>query len=692
MASRPASALRAAEEAARRSFTSRAVTRSVATSFSTLAASSSSADCVRPHSSSLSRSRNYRNYKCRFPSSQQCYTKKNRCLSTHLGVDSDDSSGDSDEDEWNNDNDDESDQQQQPWKTLLEMPARAAWRASDPQPPPAAVKAQVNILDAGGASAKQLRQTYDGIAASHRALAERRERERRRMVNNTRYSKRAQLKDEEILPVLYGRMETLANLRNRLAPNYAITKRVLEECQSLLAYHNNTGDTSWRPKRVIDMGIGCGSASAAALEVFDKDIEWIHGIDPSKCMRECAQEFLEEIMEQQTSSDRINPPRLTLSGSISAESSSTSTSAFDMALMAYTATELPHVGSTLAAAAILWEKMAHNGIFVMIEPGTPDGFNSIRAVRNMLLDCCPPHPKTEDNSDSDVEEEQRPVLDQCHIIAPCTHNGKCPMERHQHNFFKNKKSQPTYQEIEDFEIDDDDFDEDEFDIPDQEESAYEASGGLVEETDFLNTGFCSFVQTMSTGSHLSKGEKFSYLVAQKRIMSKESADKKATAMQSAMFQNDSLADLLARVYKANQDPDENENAAKNEQRQQVQTLFEEALALEARYLDSDEDDLGLELLQGDANRSTFGRIIRAPTKKRGHVYIDYCSAPGRLMRSRVSKALDYGVAPGLFTVARKSRWGGFWPDVSTKLSSTATGVEPTAEQSKDDKGTTSKAT
>ena len=66
------------------------------------------------------------------------------------------------------------------------------------------------------------------------------------------------------------------------------------------------------------------------------------------------------------------------------------TGTFDLALMTYTATELPHVSSTLAASAILWQKLANNGVLIIIEPGTPDGFNTIRAVRNMLLDCCPP--------------------------------------------------------------------------------------------------------------------------------------------------------------------------------------------------------------------------------------------------------------------------------------------------------------
>ena len=371
--------------------------------------------------------------------------------------------GDSDYDyESDDESDDDEHQPDHPWKTLLELPSRAGWRASDPRPPAHVVAAQTGVLTAGGATAKQLKRTYVGIVASHKALAERRERERRRLINRTHYSRKAQQKDDEAEPVFYGKMETLAHLRNRLPPNYAITKRVLEEAKSLLGHSlyttaNNTSanNDGWRPKRIIDMGIGVGGASAAALEVFGNDVEWVHGIDPSRCMRECAKEFLEEIMENTTTSTttpqdeggstsssnpqqqqpRVNPPRLTLSGSISADSAAAST--FDMALMTYTATELPGVASNLAAAAILWQKLSPNGVLVMIEPGTPDGFHSIRSVRTMLLDCCPP-PGSKDDDDDDNEDMTNEAAGQCHIIAPCTHSGKCPMERYQHDFFKQR--------------------------------------------------------------------------------------------------------------------------------------------------------------------------------------------------------------------------------------------------------------
>lgn len=577
---------------------------------------------------------------------------------------------------------DDGEEEEMPWKTLLELPARAAWRSSDPHPPEAVLEAQRRVLDAGGASAKQVRQTYVRLVAQHRSLSERRERERRRLVNGTFYSKRARRRDEEILPVFYGRIETLSFVKARLRPNYAVTKRVLEEARSLLVGHDKNG---FRPKRIIDMGIGVGCASAAALEVFEKDVEWVHGIDPSRCMRECSKSFLEEIMQDMVTkttvqgkpNPRINPPRLTLGGSIVTETSESSTSTFDLALMTYTATELPTVHAAMAAAGVLWQKLAPNGVLVLIEPGTPDGFNTIRAVRNMLLDCCPP-----DNDDA--------AVDQCHVIAPCTHNGKCPMERHQHDFFKQKNPQTQMdynatmqdanesdgEEEEEYEEFDLDFDEEEESGDSWEQFDFESldagtpkmgPSDMSDNTKLMKGRFCSFVQTMSSGR--TGGEKFSYLVLQKRGGKEQDKDSDSDSSDSdnqhndkgGSFQNERLRDLLIDVYNANEEWGSNNEAG---DRRQVQDLFEKAQKLESKYLDAEEDDLGLEFLQGDVNRRSHGRIIRAPSKKRGHVYIDYCAAPGRLMRSRITKSLDYGVAPGLYTAARKSRWGGLWPDVA----------------------------
>jgi ribosomal protein RSM22 (predicted rRNA methylase) len=566
------------------------------------------------------------------------------------------------EDSDDSDNDDDDDDQLQPWKTLLELPSRAAWRAADPHPPEAVLQAQVNVLTKGGATAKQIQRTMAEIIAAQQGLAARRIRERRRLLSpNTIRPTRAAEEKNVAEPIVYGPRQTMAFLRQRLHPNYSITKRVLDETKSLL----KTPSGGWQPNRIIDMGIGVGCASAAALEIFPDTVEWIHGIDPSRCMRECAKSLLEDIISQ-TQQTHTNPTRVTITGSIATEASS---STFDLALLVYTASELPQIAGTLAAAAILWQKLAPNGVFVMIEPGTPDGFHSIRAVRNMLLDCCPPPDRQEEH-----EDEDRPKsLDQCHIIAPCTHNGKCPMER---NLLR--KHTPTQVDMPFMDEDDDsDSAEEESDDDDVWETDFEellGEGSLLDsamgrsytmdQTDALGGRFCSFVQTMSSGNRLKRGEKFSYLVAQKRVptLAEDQEQQITTSSSSPSFENERLRDLLAAVYENNYDVTNSQDV--EEKRQKVQNLFEEAQAMKIRYLQGEDDDLGLELLQGDVNRASFGRIIRAPIKKKGHVYIDYCAAPGRLMRSRVTKALDYSVAPGLFSAARKSRWGGLWPDAT----------------------------
>jgi ribosomal protein RSM22 (predicted rRNA methylase) len=226
-----------------------------------------------------------------------------------------------------------------PWKTLLEMPARASWRVSTARLPKHLADAQDNLLNETYRTKKQLHKTYQEVMSAHKGLALRRERERVRTVGNKEYKKKEKKRDEAVHPVFYGPDETLANLKFRLHPNYAVSKRVLEECNSLM------GREAWSPKRVIDFGIGCGSASAAAMDVFD-DIEWIHGIDPSHTMREGAKALLDDLSSQR---EKGTAPRITMSTHLSAEASST---AFDLALFAYTATELPHGLSTLAAAAI----------------------------------------------------------------------------------------------------------------------------------------------------------------------------------------------------------------------------------------------------------------------------------------------------------------------------------------------------
>jgi ribosomal protein RSM22 (predicted rRNA methylase) len=271
--------------------------------------------------------------------------------------------------------------------------------------------------------------------------------------------------------------------------------------------------------------------------------------------------------------------------------------------------------------------------------GTPDGFNALRSVRSMLLDCCPP----DDESNIEGEEE-------CHVIAPCTHNGTCPMVRHQKNFHKNMNLPDIDEEVNDDDVEGGD------DIDVEKGNSASAS-----ETDAFDSAFCSFVHVMPGGTQRKQGEKFAYLVVQKRICGSDNdLDLKNP------FSDTNIVDLLKKSLNA-----ENKGSPRDHDRRK--SLLRAARDIEDKFLDSDSDRLGLELVRGD-NRKSWGRIIRAPLKKKGHVYVDYCASvkdeegteTGRIVRSTVSRAKSAKLAPGMFLSSRKSRWGGLWPDLSSK--------------------------
>ena len=185
---------------------------------------------------------------------------------------------------------------------------------------------------------------------------------------------------------------------------------------------------------------------------------------------------------------------------------------------------------------------------------------------------------------------------------------------------------------------------DDSDDEDDDEESYDDDEGI------MSKGFCSFVQTMSSVTKNYKGEKFSYLVVQKQI-----AGQQPTSQSLGRFDDVNIRDLLERAGSAAyQVPDE--------WHETPETLLERAAELQDQYLDGPGDALGLDFVQ--SHRSSFGRIIHAPGKKRGHILIDTCVGTpyGKIVRTKVNKALSKAI-PGIFAAARKSRWGGFWPIV-----------------------------
>ena len=465
---------------------------------------------------------------------------------------------------------------------------------------------------------------------------------------------------------------------------------------------------------------------------------------------------------------------------------------FDLILCTYTLSEISGVSSTLTAAALLWEKLSPGGVMVFVEPGTPDGFSTLRSVRSMLIECFPPKEirdlrykeekkalmeKLASEEDDTKQEALRLDLEmlekgldeweeECQVIAPCTHNGLCPMSRHQKNHIKKNTRFGKYDvgsetdEIDDsvgvasdgsqdeigYDIiennsqlaeadeeeklfqelieqgydkeqleemmqlmgsleDDDDTsddsdnefdpeDEDDFVEMDMENEINSRSKSTMSETDVFETAFCSFVHSFPGGTTRKKGEKCTYLVVQKQTPSLGS-EQNYSDPDSDDLQRTDIVDLLAksayhvqglrqeliskakraRISNSGRSEDLNETSL---HANELRAILDEAVKIEDQFLDSDRDKLGMELVHGKERRKGWGRLSRAPIKKRGHILVDYCSGgctgcseldgtQGRIIRQKVSRAWSKKVAPGCYAAARKSRWGGLWPDLSQRV-------------------------
>jgi hypothetical protein len=258
-----------------------------------------------------------------------------------------------------------------------------------------------------------------------------------------------------------------------------------------------------------------------------------------------------------------------------------------------------------------------------------------------------------------------------------------------------------------------------------EPSSKRKKTSTMAKTDVFGTSFCSFVHTFPGGTTRRKGEKFTYLVVQKRIPD-ESLNNITTTTENLESLNDiDIVEMLSKsvhhaqklkreelTYRLRQrryggndvdiDVDDDlveleESPTFSYQKDRSNAILQRAVEVEDKFLESTLDNLGLELLHGDERRRSWGRLIRAPLKKRGHVLVDYCSAGcggcvsastdddnhpsssslstsgtpdgtrGRITRQKISRGWSARAAPGCYSAARKARWGGLWPDISERV-------------------------
>lgn len=173
-------------------------------------------------------------------------------------------------------------------------------------------------------------------------------------------------------------------LITRLPATYAVVSYVLQEIQKRLPHVIIRG--------LLDLGAGPGTVMWAACEVFDQ-IATIHQVEQDKQLIALGKRLSLHSPNQVIAKSNWLPHNL--------ENLTVSTLPIqDLVVLSYSIGELSpqHLESTLKMS---WD--CAQEVLVVIEPGTPVGFERIRKIRTQLIDLG------------------------AHIVAPCPHAQKCPM-------------------------------------------------------------------------------------------------------------------------------------------------------------------------------------------------------------------------------------------------------------------------
>lgn len=176
--------------------------------------------------------------------------------------------------------------------------------------------------------------------------------------------------------IIYNRNESIAYVAHRLPSIYSTIYRVMNEIQKRIP--------NFEPKTVLDFGSGPGTSIICAKKIWN-NIDNIIAIEPSNEMINISQQLLKN--------ENIQYKRF-LNENQKIE--------YDLVIGSYVLNEIELDSDRSRIIKNLW-KMTKD-ILILIEPGTPLGFDLIREARSILLK----QPKS-------------------NIIAPCTHHFQCPM-------------------------------------------------------------------------------------------------------------------------------------------------------------------------------------------------------------------------------------------------------------------------
>ncbi|KRX06714.1 hypothetical protein PPERSA_09116 [Pseudocohnilembus persalinus] len=184
----------------------------------------------------------------------------------------------------------------------------------------------------------------------------------------------------------YNQNMAIAYLLRKLPGTYAVQKRIINEIKKRLP--------EFQPTSFLDYGAGLGQSSHIINEYYP-DLKKQILLEPSTVMRKLGKHITQDI------ENNLWVDNLARMATIP------NTQSFDLILCSFVLEEVPSAYARQLIIDTLWNKLSKNGILIFISPGSPMGSRFTHDVRNHILN---------NKSESDP-----------YIIAPCAHQGKCPL-------------------------------------------------------------------------------------------------------------------------------------------------------------------------------------------------------------------------------------------------------------------------
>ncbi|KAK7849806.1 methyltransferase-like protein 17 [Quercus suber] len=211
----------------------------------------------------------------------------------------------------------------------------------------------------------------------------------------------------------YMEDETAAYVASRMPAVFSACYRVLKEVRRRLP--------GFSPARVLDFGAGTGSAFWALREVWPQSLEKVNLVEPSQSMQRAGRSLIQGMK---------NLPLIHSYDSIQALTKSINKSErrHDLVIASYVLGEIPSLKDRITIVRQLWDLT--QDVLVLVEPGTPHGFNVISQMRSHILWM---EKRKLRKSKAAINTTSKDLVvgqkSGAFIVAPCPHDGQCPLTR-----------------------------------------------------------------------------------------------------------------------------------------------------------------------------------------------------------------------------------------------------------------------